>query len=1085
MGKARLGIDLGTNSLGWALFDMEEDHPFQLKDAGVRIFPDGRESAAPNKVGESKAVQRRVARSMRRRRDRKLSQKSKLVQVLIDNELLPQNQFDRKNLARKDPLRLRAEALDRKLARWELGRVLFSLVLRRGFKSNRLEQQKDPDSVNYKMMDALSKAIEDSGKRTLGEFLYDRHKRRQPIRFRPESGFYPQRDMYEKEFDLIREVQEPYYANVNWDYINRIIFFQRPLKPQPRGVCEYMSDKLRAYKALPSSQQFRIWQDIENLRFLNSDGSSIPLANDQKNSLYHILSNQKSVTFKKLHTLFFPNIEGKFNFDIAKKTGMKGNELEVFLRKSTNFGPLWDSLSLVEKDAYVERILSLYTDEEEVKLTEDLLKIGVPEANIDEILGHHYPEGTTSLCKEIQQELCSVIAEQHIPYDKAVVVLGYHHSVRDIKGGLDTLPYYGEVLTTSCIGGSKKEEDKGNPEKYYGKIGNPTVHVALNQLRAVVNDLIRKQGKPTQIVVELSRDLKNSRQKVEEYRRLQANNEKENEAITKEIVENPNYGIRQASRSDIRKYKLYKEQMIAGDGLGSKCPYCGKVIGASEIFTPNIEIEHILPYSRTLDDSMMNKVVAHRTCNQIKRNSTPYEAFSHDPEGYSYSDILRITGHYPKAKARRFRQDAMERYLEEGGEGFYASQLTDNAYIARVAIQYLRSICPDVWSSTGKATALLRAKWGLNTILSKSKLKSRADHRHHAVDAAVIAHVDRSLIKKMADLNRNNLLGSITVPSNPELRQQLEARIDRMIPSIKPDHGVEGKLFQETAYGKVTLNLPLAVSLLKEDHIRLISGHKLRSEYESRIKEMSFKKFKAQLIQEGVTDVYLRKEVWVTTVPVDEDHIKYKDLAEMTWDGKLQGICDPHMRKKLASYCSKDGDLSKNDLKKFVQDSGIKRVRYIPKSQEITPIASMPQKGYQVNDYVYVDIWEVPSKKKGGAVSYKGVFVSRYDANQKGYHYTKPHPAAKRLMRLYKNDVIKVSHEQDVWYYRIAGYSTTTNCLDIRSVWASEDNKNWIECTSSKRIKAEYPDASGQVFKTLTFIFKQGKVEKVKITPVM
>ena len=203
----RLGLDLGTNSIGWAAIALNDaGRPCGLLDIGVRIFSDGRNP----KDKTSLAVMRRMPRGARRRRDRYLKRRQRLMQALVQNGLMPRAESARKALEKLDPYRLRAEALDRELTPHELGRALFHLDQRRGFKSNRKTNSLDDDiGVTRAEISELARRIEVSGSRTLGEYLYRRHRKGKSVRARPGAGLYPNRAMYEIEFDAIRGAQGP------------------------------------------------------------------------------------------------------------------------------------------------------------------------------------------------------------------------------------------------------------------------------------------------------------------------------------------------------------------------------------------------------------------------------------------------------------------------------------------------------------------------------------------------------------------------------------------------------------------------------------------------------------------------------------------------------------------------------------------------------------------------------------------------------------------------------------------------------------------------------------------------------------
>ncbi|MEO0834341.1 MAG: type II CRISPR RNA-guided endonuclease Cas9, partial [Pseudomonadota bacterium] len=166
--KYRLGLDVGTNSLGWAAIMLKGENaaalsPGPLLDMGVRIFSDARHP----KDKSSNAAQRRGPRSARRNRDRMLARRRNMLTALIEAGLFPETQKDQKTLEQMDPWILRARALDEKLNAHEVGRALFHLQQRRGFKSNR----KTDGAEKGAMYDAIASArekMEAAGAPTLG-----------------------------------------------------------------------------------------------------------------------------------------------------------------------------------------------------------------------------------------------------------------------------------------------------------------------------------------------------------------------------------------------------------------------------------------------------------------------------------------------------------------------------------------------------------------------------------------------------------------------------------------------------------------------------------------------------------------------------------------------------------------------------------------------------------------------------------------------------------------------------------------------------------------------------------------------------
>jgi CRISPR-associated endonuclease Csn1 len=813
----RLGLDLGTNSIGWCALKLADKKVTSLLDMGVRIFSDGRDPK-----GESLAVERRNARALRRRNDRLIKRKRQLVNVLIENELMPYDPVNRKSLEVLNPYELRSKALDCKLTKNELGRALFHLGVRRGFKSNRKDLTTNDKelTINKEKISNLTEALKDSNARTLGEYLWERQKRGESIRFRPDdSSFYPDREMYSNEFHQIKSSQSSFGHKINWDEIENCIFYQRPLRKKEKGKCQFYTKEPRASKAIPSAQRFRILQEINNLSFTNAEGSTITLSYQEKDDLFNKLDNCKQMSFNSIRKFLNLQDEDKFNLEDSKRDKLLGNATSFEMRKEGNFGKQWNIITPEEQDKIVEVISDAENDIEIYTIIEPYPLSDEQKRNI---VKSYFATQTSRLSSRFMRECNDIMLNEHLPYHEAVVKLGLHHSYSKQGELLESLPYYGEILSSYTMD-AHPEIKTDNPEIIFGRIGNPTVHIALNQLRKLLNRLIDRFGAPDQIIVEVAREIKLSKQKKYEIFKEQSNNQKQNQKI-KEWV-NQSFGIVNPSSWDIKKYKLWEE--LGYDSISRKCVYCGKTIPANKLYTSEIEIEHILPFSQTLLDSMRNLTVSHRTCNQSKGNRSPYDAFGHNPNGFNYQAILDRAKALPGNKYKLFAQDALKTYTEESS--FITRQINDNAYIAQLAKQYLSGICNQhsIWTIPGRQTSILRAKWGLNTILNSNHdtwFKNRSDHRHHAIDALVIGLTDRSLIQSIALLNKYTSPMNIILPPLPIPRTTVEEKLTDIIVSHKPDHGYQGRIFKETAVGKHKRIERIPFADIKESEVRNLAS---------------------------------------------------------------------------------------------------------------------------------------------------------------------------------------------------------------------------------------------------------------------
>ena len=229
-------------------------------------------------------------------------------------------------------------------------------------------------------------------------------------------------------------------------------------------------------------------------------------------------------------------------------------------------------------------------------------------------------------------------------YDKAVAaadIPSHSDLTWQVKSDelMDQLPYYGEVLQRHVGFGTGNPEDA--PEVRFGKIANPTVHICLNQLRLVVNLIIKRYGNPDGVVIEVARDLKLSREKKNEIVRKQKKNQEKREQVRKEIAAILECDETLVTSEDIEKWLLW-EELNPGNALDRRCPYTGRQISAVDLLSKAFEIEHILPRSRTLDDSRANKTVSYWEANRLKSNLTPWEAREiFEAHGWNYEDILK------------------------------------------------------------------------------------------------------------------------------------------------------------------------------------------------------------------------------------------------------------------------------------------------------------------------------------------------------------------------------------------------------------------------------------------------------------
>jgi len=981
----RLGLDIGTNSIGWWLYEIAHGQPVAVIDGGVRIFSDGRDA----KTGASLAVDRRNARAMRRGRDRYLHRRTMLMKRLAASGLMPQDPEQAKALTQLDPFALRARGLDHALPLDHLGRALFHIDQRRGFKSNRKTDAGDNEGGKIKDGTArLDMAMMAAGARTYGEFLHKRRaaadsprlipavRTRLTLRLDADSGktepgydFYPDRRHLEEEFHKLWRAQEPHHPELTdalRDQLFETIFYQRPLKEAKVGRCLFHPED-RLSKAHPLAQQRVLYETVNNLKITANGRASRPLTLDQRDQIIFALNGKESLkspggTKMSLDALAkVLKLKGeKFTLETAARDSIACDPVRAGLAFKDRFGARWSTLTWQQQWDLIQRRQNAQSDQQVQELIQWLIDTHHLTADqAKETANAPLPEGYSRLGLTATIAILDALKSDVLTYDKAVVATGRHHSDGRTGEVLDVLPYYGKVLDRHVIPGT--QDPAHDDVTCYGRITNPTVHIGLNQLRRLINKIIEVHGKPDEIVVELARELKQSAdQKAEAERTIKKNTDaaiRRGEFLVEEL-KLPDTG---ANRAILRIW-----QEMNPDQTKRFCLYTGTLISPSMLFNGACDIDHILPYSRTLDDSGSNKTLCLKEANRAKRNKSPSEA-AHDgmPIWALQGENLK---YLPVNKAWRFAPDAMAKF--EGERDFLARALVDTQYLSRIAREYLDKLYDGgdgkshVWVVPGRLTEMLRRHWGLNSLLHDdqrdvTKSKNRMDHRHHALDAAVIGATDRSLIKRMADQAQIDAgrglddLASKVQPPFEGFRDAVKGRINAMTVSHRADHGridgksTTGQLHNDTAYG--------------------LTGQS----------------------QNGVPLVVTRKPFDGLT-PAIIDKLRDVALAEAL---------------RLATK-GKDGKDYQTALRNFKSRpgpyQGIRRVRIIEPVDviEIKDRNGVAYKGYKGDSNQCYEIWRMPD----GA--YKHVVISTFDAHKNIDH--RPHPAAKRMLRLHKNDMVRL-----------------------------------------------------------------------------
>ena len=776
----RLGLDMGVGSIGVGIVALEPDKdgdlcPSDLIFAASRIFP-----------SSEGAQDRRAKRGQRNAIRHKAHRMEKLWKILGKRGLM----LDFSGKASADPLRLRfpeAEihkdvyklrfrGLTEKLSLSELGMALYHIAGHRGASSIRTfmgEVVDEKEEAKLRQTEIISKAEHVN---TFIEVLY-RSREENGTNFRNKRDYsehtpLPTRDIIESELNQLLSTQKRYHPDVLDDpYIQEImecILFENEKLVPEAGNCPYFPQEKKLPKASFLNEERRLWEAVNNVRVSQEKhafraGRNMPLSMVEKKKLFDVLRAGKDVSETSFRRMFpdYADCEEIVLQGVAKK----GQKIQGFRFRELEESSWFARLSDADKLGYLELYLNCPDDRKLRSILQE--HFGFSEDEADEALHMKLIEGYAPVGKSAMEIILDYIKTEGLSYQEAEVKAiesGKLGNQDDRALVFDFLPYYGMVIpaSTQALMGkawhsSFSEKRKGKSfnmpytdkdEAMYGRIANPVVHQALNELRKIVNEIIDIFGKkPESINVEIARDLKIGKEARIELVNENSRNEKENKRIFDSFCKPNGLG-----KKYIRTFKLLEEQNY-------KCPYCLRTINVGDILAHNVDIDHILPDDDTGDSSINNLVVAHKTCNETKkRKRIPYSAFGADKELWSRIEQYVDEVGFPPAKKMRLllSEEEYDTYLTR--HSFSPRFAPDNAYIARLTCRYLQSMyIPEdrvrsVRTVRGSETAILRRAWHLNSIsnslaeivgaVNASEYidkKNRTDYRHHALDAIVVA----------------------------------------------------------------------------------------------------------------------------------------------------------------------------------------------------------------------------------------------------------------------------------------------------------------------------------------------------------
>lgn len=729
MNDLTLGLDLGIGSCGWALIRMQEGEG-EIVAMGSRTFdvPETDKDRTPtNQL-------RRQFRGLRRVLNRRRSRMSALRSLFTEQGMIESAGPSALRIRGLDPWQLRFEGLDRKLDGPELAVVLGHIAKHRGFKSNsKRDRGANAASESSKMLKEIEATRSKLGAwRTVGEMFAqdDAYRDRKRNRDKDYSRSIL-RDDQEREVRVLLDVQRragSAFASetLEADFI-ATAFYQRPLQDSDAlvGNCPFETDEKRAAKHAPSFERFRFLSRLANLR-LTGAFEETPLNAEQFSRVEAAFGEQKSISFKTLRRILSLSDDVRFagvaiddeENDFVTRTGAACEGVASLRAAIVRHAGLQSWLSLQKSPEKLDSAAAIISFREDLtSISQGLAALQLEPLVLEALIAG--VEDGRSFAKfkgagHISAKACRAIIP-HLRrgrvYSDACAEAGYNHAARP----------------------TSKLKDINNP------VARKSLCEGLKQVKAIVG----RYGLPGNIHVELARDIGKSKDERDEIRFgiEKRNNAKDRLRVEfEEVVGCPCLGA-----DDLLRFELWKEQ-------NGRCLYSDQAIHPNHLASSDnmVQVDHILPWSRSGDDSFVNKTLCFTKANQEKRGATPFEWFGSDANRWStFAEAIESLRMKGRKKRNYLLKDAQ--VLEEK---FRPRNLNDTRYACRLLADELKGLYPDdgqrrVYARPGALTNRLRQAWGLQALKKDAEGNRLADDRHHALDALIVAATSESALQRL------------------------------------------------------------------------------------------------------------------------------------------------------------------------------------------------------------------------------------------------------------------------------------------------------------------------------------------------
>lgn len=768
--KYGIGLDIGIGSVGYAVISKTNNLDARIEDIGVRLFNSGENIRQKASNAQERRGYRSTRRLLRRRKHRKERIKKFFLKIKLMNEM--QLKAWQEQNGNQNVLQTRIKGLNEKLTPEEILDCIIHICNRRGYREFYGDDSKkdnaDKDELQ-KIEGGLAnfdEIYQSGGYKSVAEMLINA-----PV-FKTETSFADyrnhknakryiliKREFVKKELEDILNKQSEYYPQLTANNIRIIcddmVFAQRDFETGPGneddktrrfmgfidsiGQCMYYKDEKRAYRSTVIADIYALVNCLSQLSFVNTETGEILLPENVAKEIIDTALVNASITENDIKNILKQNkLEmrkpGKLEVTVPDTI----RTLKTLKAVLTNAGYKYEELIKenqfdINNPSKLHQLCLLLSENiTPARRIRALKAKGWNEKLQKEVIRKKFG-GTASVCEKYMVEAIEAF--------KRGETYG-NFQARMLKEREDALP---DIEKQKYLAPFDKKVDEE-------LVKNTVVFKAVNETRKILNELIRKYGSPEYINIEVADDLGRSfKERAKIIKRIN-DNKKEKDKIANKLIE---LGLRKEGEVkpfDIERYRLWEEQ--EGKDL-----YTGEVIPVEKILSGIYDVDHIVPFSLILDDTLQNKALVNLGVNrQQKGQQVPLGYLSSaDKEDY----LKRVNTLFKKKKI------SIKKYKYLTLSNLYGNRdllsewksrnINDTRYITRFLVNYLSANllfnsdkAKNVFGVKGIITSRMRRLW-LNKKTWGDEQKNRDNNLHHAADAIVIANLTPAYLEIASD----------------------------------------------------------------------------------------------------------------------------------------------------------------------------------------------------------------------------------------------------------------------------------------------------------------------------------------------